>query len=223
VDKSFGGLFLEQTTPAAQPSYYTSDFGSNSSAYVSFDGDDFLSESVANFRGSDSAGTITFVFRIPSDGGFYVLTSSDQSSGNRYVTTGVSFNEEGDIYVQQNNANPTYDLLYGQPTEVNKPHRAFVMSDGSDYFIYTDGSDNTLTAFRGGDTGDWYGDTASRDNLVVGALTRTATSGHFVGDLAEIIVFDAALDENDLAAVDAYLNQKYFNDMQEDGITIRIR
>ncbi len=138
---------------------------------------------VANWRSSDSAGTILAWIKCTDTADQRCIFSSSDTAGaiNYFYwrvqpTTGI-------LAVAQRNAD-TNDILTASTNVGNSAwHCVALISSGTAYSMIVDGSLETLSVVAGANTGDWMADTTGRDNVVIGALVRNTTEYAFVGTL----------------------------------------
>ena len=159
-----------------------------------FDGiDDYAYKSIADFRSSDSQGTISCWFRASTTAGNTIFASADESSTNYLFMVTIS----NDLMALQTKRGVgTTNILRGTEL-VNDElwHNFVVTSDGSAYVFYLDGSIEGFTA--GINNGEWFSSFANRDNISVGALVRTSVAGHFNGKVSNIMVWNRPLTEGE--------------------------
>ena len=146
----------------------------------SFDGNDYLSNAVANFRSGDSAGAIEIWFRTTTTGAWQTLFSSaDVGSATRFIYFLISTSNT--IRLQQRN-NDADDKIIGTTTVTDgKWHHAVFSSNGTAYSFFLDGAVEEFTVVGGTDSGDWFADTALRDNITVGVIEIDSLLNYFTG------------------------------------------
>ena len=166
---------------------------------LDFDGvTDYIDNGVANFRSSDSLGTISMWFNISTLGRNNTLVKS-ADTGTDTSNIGIQVSASNQLAWYQRNAADTADsLTCGTTLVASKWYYLVVVSDGSAYTIYLDGVAETLTVAAGANNGDWFAETTLRDNFVIGALKRTATENYFDGKISNLQVWDAAWSESDV-------------------------
>lgn len=169
---------------------------------VNFDGvNDYITESVSGYRGSDSAGTVIIWFKTKADSTLIsqqMFSSSDMASDSRYITFGIYQNK---LDCQQRN-NDTASAIQGSMiVNDGQWHQAAFVSTGSAYLIYVDGILQSLTARTGSNNGDWFSDTSNRDNWVIGALIRNTTSNYFSGLIDNISIYNTNLSQADIVSL----------------------
>lgn len=146
---------------------------------------DYLLNSTANWRSSDSQGAIEAWVRRDAAGAFHtILSSGDDGSANRYIL--VDINNTNNVRIVQIN-NDTADAIRGDTTIAAGQwyHVAAACSDV--YAIYVNGVVQTLTADTGSNQGHWFAQTTLRDNVTIGALAyNSTTANHFNGDIAGV-------------------------------------
>jgi hypothetical protein len=190
-------LTFTQSTSGARPDYISTDGAWG----VDFDGtDDYLTNTTAGGILSGTLGEVWAVVTIDSDvasspgAAGVVLASCDAASSNRFLLMNiVSVAGSQRINLSQQNAD-TADAVRGDTDiTLGEPHLLQWSSNGSTWNLYVDGVLQTLTATSGSNTGDWFGDTAARDNLTLGALVNSsfASGRQFLpGKIHELIAWD---------------------------------
>jgi hypothetical protein len=159
---------------------------------TTYDGNsDYDRVAIANFRSSDSAGTIEAWIKMDTlTGNVPILASSDEASTTRYVQFYVA--SAGNLSVYQRD-NDTADTVRGGTTLVTgRWYHVVVTSTGSVYALYVDGAAETPSVVTGANNGDWFADTSARDNVTIGGLLRTSLAGAFDGQIASVNVFSEA-------------------------------
>jgi hypothetical protein len=146
-------------------------------AAIRFDGTTgYLNKTVANFRSSDSAGSIEAWVTLHTTGSnqFAIFASSDTGSTTRYLAFFLNSNNQ--LAVQQRNADTT-DTIRGAATfPVKWPVHCRVESNGTAYKLFLNNTAESLTVAGGLNTGDWFADTPLRDNITIGALIRSSSN-----------------------------------------------
>jgi hypothetical protein len=162
------GAVFTQDTAASRPIYRApgSAIG-NAFGGLEFDGtDDLLVRTVANWLGSSSGGFIVAVIK-PGDTGINTLFSTaDEALTIKYlrlVTTGTS-------KINQRNADTLDNVRTGATDITAAPYIVAWDSSGTAYTGFVQGDAKSLTVDEGANSGDWFADTADRDNVTVGAL-----------------------------------------------------
>ena len=202
-DSSLEGNDFAQGTASKKPTYKTSIV--NQKAVVRFDGGDLLTAS--NFA-SETAGTIFVVFQSTDVSADQVLFgTSDEALTTKRFDFGIR-GASANLRVRQESAD-TADDLHGGTIINDTWYVAMLSSSGTAYIIQRSGIAPSLTAVTGSNTGDWFGDTANRDNFSIGAIKTSAEGTFFGGDIAEIIVYTRDLSSDEKRNVAQYLSNKY--------------
>jgi hypothetical protein len=156
-----------------------------------FDGTAYIKNSTADWRSGDSQGAIGVIFKYTDISTVRTLFSSaDEASTTRVLVFDI--NTSGQIRVNQRN-NDTLDNVRGA-TAVNdgKFHLAFLTSTGTAWEIVLDGVAEGLTITGGANSGDWFADTANRDNFSIGARITSAISSYCLGQIGLVVVYSVA-------------------------------
>jgi len=212
-------LLGSQATLEKKPLLKLTTNGINGRAAVLFDGsNDILVRTVANWLSDDSAGSVFVVVRLDTITDYMcALGSADEGTTNYYMMFNPYYANDAagkPLRVMQRNAD-TGDFIRGSDIlAVDVAYVASIKSSGTAYTIRMNGVDRTLTAVSGSSTGDWFADTANRDNLSVGGVKRSAEAYFMNGLIAEIIVYGDDLTGDDLTNVETYLTDRYGVELQ---------
>lgn len=154
--------------------------GDGSSAY--------LRKAIADFRSGDSQGTIEAWINRAAAGSLHaIFSSSDEATDNYRFRFAVSALNKLVITQKSNDA---LDEISGDTTiGAAQWHHVVLASSGTAYALYVNGVAQALSVDAGANTGDWFFDTALRDNIVIGAERRTSTGSYFNGSIASVNVY----------------------------------
>lgn len=202
--------YLTQGTASKSPIYKLT-AGPGGQPAVLFDGiDDLLTATSAFLTGVE--GTVFIVYKPTAVPNTYqtLLASSDTALDTKnlqIIGRGNTANNHAG-YSQQNA--DTVDLLDGD-TEIvqDTSYVLTVYSNGTTIYARVNGLAQTLNADTGGNNGDWWDDSADKDNVTLGAVKRTAETNFFAGYISEVVVYDRVLSEGEIVNVEDYLNTKY--------------
>ncbi len=147
---------------------------------LSYDGNDYLTNAVANFRSGDGSGTVEIWFRTTTTGAWQTLFSSaDEGSATRFIYFLISTSNKIQLNQRSNDAD---DQIIGTTTVTDgKWHHAVFSSNGIAYSFFLDGAVEEFTVGGGTDSGDWFADTALRDNITVGVIKIDYLLNYFTG------------------------------------------
>jgi hypothetical protein len=214
VSKDVGAYEFVQTTAAKKPTWDESNADLNNRPTIVFDGTDDLLQYVSNLTTATS-GTLFFVTRpsaVHAAASDTVLASADEASANDVL-------QVGHHYVAATPNALVYSLAAAAGTGVRgstevtaDANQLFTFqSSGTAWTMRRNGAAETLTVIAGSNTGNWFGDSANRDNVTLGALVYNSGSGegYMQGALAEVLVYDSVLSAADIAAVESYLARRY--------------
>jgi hypothetical protein len=169
-----------------------------------FDGiDDYLTKAVANYRASDSSGTISAWVKCPSSlTGGTIFGTSDTGTDDYYLDFGMY---QGELNMWEKNDDSESQVKSTTSINDDKLHHCVLTADGSAYKLYIDGHLETLATSTEND-GNWLNVTgdAERDNITIGVLTRTGVGNYWDGEIFEVSLWN---DDLSLAEV-----QELFND-----------
>jgi hypothetical protein len=164
---------------------------------MQFDGvDDYCKSALADFRGSDSQGTISLWYKSNIDGTAQrPFASADEATNTRYFSIVVTGTDYISVYQRDND---TLDIVRGGTTLLaDKWYHVVLISNGSAYSIYLDGEAESLTVASGANNGDWFADTNNRDNVTIGAMEYNAgLANPFDGQICNVEVYSDAKDSD---------------------------
>jgi hypothetical protein len=146
---------------------------------IQFDGNDYLSSS--NVITAES-GVFAANCYFPS-GDYSIISQSVAGSGEFYFDIGVS---DGIVQVKHKN-NDDETLVYGETDISNDWHCVVVTSDGSNYGIRVDQSQESLT---GDNDGHWFGNLDQKDTLTLGANIIDSTGTPASGNISDVVIFN---------------------------------
>ena len=158
-----------------------------------FDGvDDYIHRTVADWRNADQQGTIIVWFKCPADITDRALfASSDKATTVHYLNFLIRGTHK--LGVAQVNGDTMDGVAGGTDVDDDTWHMGALVSNGSAYRIFSDANEETLTVFSGTNKGDWFADTANRDNFAVGVLKRTSLVCYLTGNIGEVLIYSRAL------------------------------
>jgi len=139
---------------------------------INLDGDtQYCKAAVADYRSSDSAGTISVWGKAGYEGVSFV-SSSNESNFFHFLHFSSHSNK---IYITQLNSDDFDDMnqVYADTTPIKYINiwQHFVLtSNGSRYKMYIDGVEQSLGVQSGFDNGAWFADTTDRDNITIGVV-----------------------------------------------------
>lgn len=214
-DQSGDGNDFEQTTAAKKPYKFGIRIDYNRGT-VYFDGTDALM-TASNFL-SSSDGIVLAVHKLTAlanaaNNQQEVLTSWDEATAALYGWVCRALVDDvspQNMEVGQNN-NDGWDNIRGDTAVVAAALYLDVWrSDGAAYTLRKNRAEEGLTIRNGANTGDWLGDTANRDNFVVGAAKFNQETGFYYGDIAELIMLDADPADAVMNRIERYLANDYW-------------
>ena len=100
-----------------------------------------------------------------------------------------------------------------------KPHWNVVMSNGEKWDFHTDGLKASSTgSLSGENTGDWFGDISQPSHISLGQHTAgsgTPKGDSFQGAIAEMLIYDHPLSDQEIVELRQYIEEKYFQNQNE--------
>lgn len=204
------GNAFAQATGSKQPLYYSSTSAHliNGRPCLHFDGVDDLLVFVGTLTTS-LLGHIFVVMQAHSFTSSPGIVSSADEAGTQKFTMAQILNTAF-MRVTQRNADSVDQVNATTTTLVaDTDYLLEWASSGTVYDLRVNNTVQAKSVSLGADNGDWFGDTADRDNFVIGALKRTTEVNQFNGDIAEIIVLNAAIPAADRTSLNAYITENY--------------
>ncbi len=154
---------------------------------------EYLKVSVPDWRIGDTKGTLGFWVLITASGATQmVFGSGDEALATKYIRCGVGTSDSLIISRRDGGGITTMQGSYTGYTDKSF-HFGVVSSDGSQYFLYTDGKAGSFTATSGVNDGGWFNAVSARDNIAVGALITNTTQNYVSGIIGSIIYFPLCL------------------------------
>lgn len=154
------------------------------------DGNDYIYETVADFRSADSAGTMLVWFKTSATGTL-VASADEGTAAEHYMVFLVIAGAA--LRIDQKNGVGLDSILGDVDVADGEWHLGAVTSDGTTYALYTDAAVNGLSVSSGANTGDWFADTDNRDNITVGALKYSSIATYLTGSIGEVWIYSRAL------------------------------
>lgn len=155
-----------------------------------FAGAGVLSKTIADYRSEDSSGSILIRFKASASGSYKaLLSSSDIAGDNNFLTFGIN-QTTGVLRISFKDGGAQNDVLFTTDVTDDVWHIAEFKSDGSSYTLILDGADDPVTS--GINNGNWFADVSDRDNVTVGALTRSSTDSYLLGVIDSINIYRIA-------------------------------
>ena len=207
-DQSGAGNHGAQTNASEKPTYKTNII--NSLPVLRFDGGDFLNFAslVSN---TDTQGAVFAVIkRTGTDTIQSLLSTANETSNNKLFVTNLR-QTDSSLYLNINQQNAdTSDYVRGNTPIGTDWHIMVWSSDGSSYAYKLDGADEIEAAVTGANSGDWIGDTPSRNNFYLGAIkVQLGTVQYFHGDLARLLYYNQKPNASQIAQLTQHLADTY--------------
>jgi hypothetical protein len=197
---------LGQTTHTLRPFFKESLAALNSKPSLLFDGtDDYLS--YANAYLTESSGTVIAVL-VPTDvtAARIWFSSSDTSLATKYVTIGHTNGAK--VEVAQDSAG-TPLAPYGSTSLVDNECQIVVVSSSGTAYSAQVNSKSVAESWTGTNDGDWFGDSADRDNISIGAKVDNVPDSFFKGYVAHLGIYNVPLTAGQIARAVRFLAKKY--------------
>jgi hypothetical protein len=194
----------EVERPARAPSRTSLYQRTDGRYYPRFNGSsDYFKRSVANWRSGDSQGTVCGWFKCFDSSATFntILASGDEAGGWEYYIAAYIYNDHLTFY--QKNSD-TADWIEGTTSVADGSWHFFAIStNGSRFLMRLDDASETFTVEGGSDNGNWFADTANRDNITIGASITNVVSAYYNGLLSEIRQYSSEKSLAQLQAIQA--------------------
>ncbi|MFC2072339.1 LamG domain-containing protein [Chloroflexota bacterium] len=142
---------------------------------MNFDGNDYLKKAVDDFRVADNSGTIEMWFRTTYTATDQtIFATSTKSDSSHYLQIRVN-DTDGLILISTNDGTAT-DTLSGTNGMADGKwhHLVWFCEGGAAWTLFLDGVLEPLSVLGGSNRGIWFNDIATRNNLTIGMMERTA-------------------------------------------------
>lgn len=161
-----------------------------------FDGaSGYLTKAVADFRSTDSLGSITALIKIKTTGITKAIFSTcDKATNTKYFLLELSSTNK--ILVQ----NSTSGVVSTNSLRADEWYHIVLTSDGLAYKLYINGVPETIQVSYGTNDGNWFSDVADRDNINIGASNRLTISEYFNGQINSVKVYSKELSAAEVLA-----------------------
>jgi hypothetical protein len=169
--------------------------------YATFDGTgDYLLNATANWRSSDSAGTIVAWVRLAATGASCsIFSSCDTATANYYWNCYIHWSTKR-LMVETVEAGAAQAVRGDTVFAAGQWYHVVITSNGSAYAVYVDGVAETLDVVGGSDAGQWFADVTLRDNIAVGNRAINVPDFPWNGDIANVRVYSEAKSADWVAA-----------------------
>jgi hypothetical protein len=166
---------LVNPVAANQATFNASSANFNSKPSLTYNGTtDYNKKLVTDWRGSDSTGVIIGVYRTVSGATQYFYSTSSESVATDYLASTTSSSNYRTRYFDSVVASKRSMVGNVNVLSGAVAHVITEVCTGSNYHIYTDSTDNTLTPSTGTDDGATWMNDISRDNISIGGFDRSS-------------------------------------------------
>ena len=165
---------------------------------MDFDGTDYIDISESNNSlGSLTSGTLSFWIKPATISGTQTIfgygnTTTTNDFFSLSTFTGgklrLLFRNDSSGTAWPNNG---CDLRTSGVVSVNKWYNVCLVSNGSSYTLYLNGSQITLGVDAGSNSGKWFGDFvgATMDRILIGAKQSTSIGSYFDGEISNVVLW----------------------------------
>lgn len=203
-DQSGNGRHFSQATAANKPLLILTAFGASLPGVRGDGATDYL-VNTANLI-NDLAGSMFISYRFHGTvGSFRAAFASCDTALTTKILHFAPQRTSGQT-IRQNSAGTADEVrAEGIPITLTT-YLGGWMSDGAAYRIRRNGAEfSPLTVVSGANNGDWFGDTADRDNMTLfGALTTVLGSQANI-DIREIVYYNRQITAGEIASLETYM------------------
>jgi len=196
LSDDFGSFDL--SNEVGTPEYATAYGVNNDGIFV--DGSEYVYENTSAFETTSTVGSISYWVK-PSDLTFngFVFASCNDGGTAWYFSVGVN---QGRPSITQRNDDLGDTVVSDFVCSTSEFTHIVWVSNGTSYKAYINGVEETnYTVISGSNSGDWFGDTSTRNNIAIGTLLRSSPVAYFDGSLDEIAIYNRALSSNEAATI----------------------
>lgn len=149
---------------------------------------DYVINNTADWRSSDSLGSISaWVYSTSTAGPYTILGSANDGGATPYIYMHLYYRK---LRFDQSSVNTIQGTTL---ITHNAWHHVVVTSNGSRWLMYLDGAPESFSVSNGSDNGAWFADTSLRDNLTIGALKRSSIGQYFPGTISGVKTWNREL------------------------------
>jgi hypothetical protein len=157
-----------------------------------FDGDDYLKYTVADWRGTDSLGSVSVWFNTSNTGATkFIFASGDEAAGSKYI--GFYIRTSNLLAIHQTDSITPSSVQGSTVVTDGRMHFVTFVSTDTEWIIHLDGGTESLTVLDGTNNGKWFSDTANRDNVSIGVEILDTRIGYFIGTIGDVLYHSKAL------------------------------
>lgn len=208
-----GNLYdFTQGTAAKRPTWNAADSNLHNRPTLTFDGTDDLLR-YAGALTTATAGSALAVARlsgVDAVNAEYLLSSSDEATANNYLACAVHWTAGTPNMAVYSKVAGAANIVGGSTTISAGSNRIFGWSSsGTAWTLRHNGAAETKAVISGSDNGNWFGDSAGRDNVVIGARKDVAENYRITGEVAEVMLFDRELTAGEIGLMERYVSARY--------------
>lgn len=190
-DSSTNRKIFLNSVRAEQPQFSPSVAVLNNRDALLFSGGQLLQLAESYLTGSE--GLFACVFRLTdlSDTNQRLFSSSDTATADsRMSFTGYRTSGDPDIRIRHESSNTVNYDIRTNTTDilVNTNYLLIISSNDSLIKVELNGAAQSIVTTSGTNGGQWFGESAARDNCLIGALRHTGDGNHMTGYIARMLV-----------------------------------
>lgn len=147
-----------------------------------------------HFRSGDTQGSIELWFKTSASATQWIFHAGNDGVVGVGPYMGIVILSTGAIRFQVDKADSGASFIETNTTGYNDgaEHHVVATSNGTTWKLYVDGSEASVT-LTGSNTGDWFGDLVSNDNVAIAAAKNDTVSGYFNGVVDEVAIYSSVL------------------------------
>ena len=154
----------------------------------------YLREAVANWRSTDNVGTIMAWIKRDAIGVQHnIFASSNEGGTTNYLWFGITATNYLSVNARLGGGDLFNQVRGGTTISADQWYHVALLTDGSVWSLFVNGQSEDITVVVTGNSGDWFGDIALRDNVCVGAEVNSGGAiNEFDGSIRKVEVFSEA-------------------------------
>lgn len=165
---------------------------------LDFDGvDDGIYIGIDDFGKNHTSGSIAYWFSTTTTASnANAFTSAYEGGTSNYLMT--RFNAGAIEFFQFNNDGTPDQIRTSATFNDGLWRHCVVLSTGSEYQIFVDGTSQSFSVVSGSNNGDWFADTSLRNNITFAYRSQSTDINYYDGQLDDIRIYNRALSEPEI-------------------------
>jgi hypothetical protein len=190
-DSSTNRKFFVSAVRAEQPQFAASVAAMNDRSALLYSGGQLLQLAEGYLTGSEGLFACVFHFTSLANNTRLIASSDTAGSNSRMSIMGFRRSADPGIRIRHEDRNTVNYDIDTETTDilVDTNYLLIVSSDGSELTVEVNGAGQTIGLLASTtNTGEWFGESANRDNVIIGALRHTSDGNHMTGYMGRMLV-----------------------------------